>query len=132
MPREQRVNKPSGTPETSTVPKTTAERRGIRQERIPQGIVYMLTATILFAGSSALSKWLVATYPIGEMLFVRAAAALIGSGLVFLPANGLFVFRIQKLRDHPLPRVSHGRGQTFFVILFRLMPAATPVAVNFF
>ena len=69
-------------------------------ERIPLGIAYMLAATILFAGSSALSKWLVATYPIGEMLFVRAASALIGSSLVILPATGLSVFRTKRLRAH--------------------------------
>jgi drug/metabolite transporter (DMT)-like permease len=131
MPREQRVNKPSGTPETSTVQKTTAERRGIRQERIPQGIVYMLTATILFAGSSALSKWLVATYPIGEMLFVRAATALVGSSLVILPLTGLAVFRTKRLRDHMVRGISQSCAQTFLVVAFSLMPLASAVAINF-
>src|SRR5260221_693187 len=82
MPREQRVNKPSGTPETSTVPKTTAERRGIRQERIPQGIVYMLTATILFAGSSALSKWLLVTSP-GVDTFQTGSLFALGNAILF-------------------------------------------------
>ena len=131
MPREQRVNKPSGTPETSTVQKTTAERRGIRQERIPQGIIYMLTATVLFAGSSALSKWLVATYPIGEMLFVRAATALVGSSLVILPLTGLAVFRTKRLRDHMVRGISQSCAQTFLVVAFSLMPLASAVAINF-
>jgi drug/metabolite transporter (DMT)-like permease len=125
------VNKPSGTPETSTVQKTTAERRGIRQERIPQGIVYMLIATILFAGSSALSKWLVATYPIGEMLFVRAATALVGSSLVILPLTGLAVFRTKRLRDHMVRGISQSCAQTFLVVAFSLMPLASAVAINF-
>jgi drug/metabolite transporter (DMT)-like permease len=91
----------------------------------------MLVATVLFAGSSALSKWLVATYPIGEMLFVRAAAALIGSSLVILPATGLSVFRTKRLRDHLLRGISQSCAQTFLVIAFSLMPLASAVAINF-
>jgi drug/metabolite transporter (DMT)-like permease len=91
----------------------------------------MLIATILFAGSSALSKWLVATYPIGEMLFVRAASALIGSALVILPATGLSVFRTKRLRDHMLRGISQSSAQTFLVIAFSLMPLASAVAINF-
>jgi drug/metabolite transporter (DMT)-like permease len=102
-----------------------------RAERIPLGIAYMLVSTILFAGSSALSKWLVATYPIGEMLFMRAATALIGSSLVILPVVGLKVFRTKRLRDHLLRGVSQSCAQTFLVIAFSLMPLASAVAINF-
>src|SRR5260370_31942466 len=95
-------------------PRRAAEGKE-RAERIPLGIAYMLVATILFAGSSALSKWLVATYPIGEMLFVRAPAALVGSSLVILPPTGLGGFRTKRLRDHMLRRVSQSCRQTFLV-----------------
>jgi hypothetical protein len=88
----------------------------------------MLIATILFAGSSALSKWLVATYPIGEMLFVRAATALIGSSLVILPVTGLAVFRTKRLRDHMVRGISQSCAQTFLVVAFSLMPLASAVA----
>jgi drug/metabolite transporter (DMT)-like permease len=91
----------------------------------------MLIATILFAGSSALSKWLVATYPIGQMLFMRAAAALVGSSLVILPVTGLAVFRTERLRDHTLRSVSQACAQSFLVIAFSLMPLASAVAINF-
>jgi len=91
----------------------------------------MLIATILFAGSSALSKWLVATYPIGEMLFVRAATALIGSSLVILPVTRLAVFRTKRLRDHMVRGISQSCAQTFLIIAFSLMPLASAVAINF-
>ncbi len=119
---------------TSERPSHPSPRKGERRERserIPLAIAYMLVATILFAGSSALSKWLVATYPIGEMLFVRAAAALIGSSLVILPATGLSVFRTKRLRDHMLRGISQSCAQTFLVIAFSLMPLASAVAINF-
>jgi drug/metabolite transporter (DMT)-like permease len=103
----------------------------VRAERIPLGIAYMLIATALFAGSSALSKWLIATYPIGEMLFLRAATALVGSSLVILPATGLKVFRTKRLRDHMLRGVSQSCSQTFLVVAFSLMPLASAVAINF-
>src|SRR5262245_23496908 len=43
-----------------------ARERTARREHVPLGITYMVSATILFAASSAVSKWLVARYPIGE------------------------------------------------------------------
>jgi len=120
------VKEPSGAAD-----KITGERQGIRQERVPLAIVFMLVATILFAGSSALSKWLVAAYPIGEMLFVRAATALIGSSLVILPMTGLAVFRTKRLRDHMVRGISQSCAQTFLIIAFSLMPLASAVAINF-
>jgi drug/metabolite transporter (DMT)-like permease len=60
--------------DTSAAPKPP-----VREERIPLGIAYMLAATVLFAGSSAASKWLVASYPVGEVLFSRSATSLVGA-----------------------------------------------------
>jgi len=125
------VRQPDGAAEAGTACKTTDERRATRQDRIPLGIVYMLLATILFAGSSALSKWLVATYPIGEMLFARAATSLVGASIVILPVTGLAVFRTKRLRDHMMRGVSQSCAQTFLVIAFSLMPLASAVAINF-
>jgi hypothetical protein len=39
------------------------QKATIREERIPLGIAYMIASTVLFAGSSATSKWLVAGQP---------------------------------------------------------------------
>jgi len=117
--------------EKRTHPTTRAGEGRERTERIPLGIACMLTATILFAGSSALSKWLVATYPIGEMLFMRAVTSLVASSLVILPVTGFAVFRTRRLRDHMLRGVSQSCSQTFLVIAFSLMPLASAVAINF-
>jgi len=125
------VKKPNRTAETGASQKTAAEKRAIRQERIPLGILYMLIATIMFAGSSALSKWLVATYPIGEMLFVRAVTALAGVSLFILPRVGFAVFRTGRLRDHMVRGISQTCAQTFLIIAFSLMPLASAVAINF-
>lgn len=62
-----------------------------RQERVPLGILYMLGATVMSSAGSALSKWLVADYPIGEVLFTRSATSLIACSLFILPFTGLAV-----------------------------------------
>jgi drug/metabolite transporter (DMT)-like permease len=41
------------------------------------GIGFMLVAVFLFALSSAVGKWLVATYPVGEFLLIRSATTLL-------------------------------------------------------
>jgi drug/metabolite transporter (DMT)-like permease len=68
------------------------------------GIGYMLAAVFLFALSSAVGKWLVATYPVGEFLLIRSAATLLLLGpfmwragiaaFVNVPRPGLQIVRI--------------------------------------
>jgi drug/metabolite transporter (DMT)-like permease len=102
-----------------------------RREHIPLGILYMVAATIVFAASSATSKWLVARYPVGEVLFTRTAVALVACMLFILPQTGLAVFRTNRLRHHALRSLSQGFSQTFLLIAFSLMPLASAIAINF-
>jgi len=107
------------------------QKAPVREERIPLGIAYMIAATVLFAGSSATSKWLAATYPVGEVLFSRSATSLVGASLVILPYTGFAVFRTQRLRAHLMRGISQGSSQAFLLIAFSLMPLAGAVAINF-
>jgi drug/metabolite transporter (DMT)-like permease len=102
-----------------------------RQERIPLAIAYMIGATAMFAGSSAVSKLLVVDYPIGEVLFSRCAVGLICVAAFILPQTGLAVFRTKKLTSHLVRSVSQSCSQTFILIAFSLMPLASAVAINF-
>ena len=104
---------------------------GARREHVPLGILYMVGATIVFAASSAVSKWLVASYPIGEVLFTRTAVALVTCALFIMPQTGLAVFRTQRLPHHVMRSVSQGCSQTFLLIAFSLMPLAGAIAINF-
>jgi len=104
---------------------------GTRREHVPLGILYMVGATIVFAASSAVSKWLVASYPIGEVLFTRTAVALVTCALFIMPQTGLAVFRTQRLPHHVMRSVSQGCSQTFLLIAFSLMPLAGAIAINF-
>src|ERR1700758_2072857 len=119
-------------------PSPTSEATGViapaktaRREHVPLGILYMIGATVVFAVSSAVSKWLVASYSIGEVLFTRTAIALLTCALFILPHIGLAVFRTQRLRHHVLRSVSQGCSQMFLLIAFSLMPLAGATAINF-
>jgi drug/metabolite transporter (DMT)-like permease len=102
-----------------------------RADRVPLGILYMLIATVVFAGSSAISKWQVASYSFGEVLFWRSVSALVVCSLLILPRTGLSVFRTARLRDHAGRNLMQGTAQAFIVIAFSLMPLAGAVAINF-
>jgi drug/metabolite transporter (DMT)-like permease len=102
-----------------------------RADRIPLGILFMLGATIMFALSSALSKWQVADYSFVEVLFFRASASLgICAGLI-LPRTGLSVLRTRRLRDHFGRSATQATAQSLIIIAFGLMPLAGAVAINF-
>src|ERR1700688_1190783 len=102
-----------------------------RTDDVPRGIVLMIVATILFAGASAASKWLVGIYPVGETLFIRSLASLITGAAMILPVSGLSVFATQRPRDHILRGMSQSVSQLSLLLAFSLMPLAGAVAINF-
>jgi drug/metabolite transporter (DMT)-like permease len=108
-----------------------APARPDRQQRVPAAIGLMLGATFVFTCTSALSKWLIETYPIGEVLFSRVFVPLIGLAVIILPRTGLAVFHTKRFKGHLLRGVSQSTSQTFLLIAFSLMPLASAVAINF-
>lgn len=91
----------------------------------------MVLATVLFAASSAVSKWLVELYPTGEVLFTRTLVSLVACAAFILPRTGLAVYRTRRLRHHVARSVSQGVSQTSLMIAFSLMPLAGAIAINF-
>jgi drug/metabolite transporter (DMT)-like permease len=102
-----------------------------RTDDVPRGIVLMIVATILFAGASAASKWLVGIYPVGETLFIRSLASLITGAAMILPVSGLSVYATVRPRDHILRGMSQSISQLSLLLAFSLMPLAGAVAINF-
>ena len=107
------------------------QRAGLRVDRIPLGILFMLGATVMFALSSALSKWQVAEYSFVEVLFFRALASLVMCAILILPRTGIAVLRTRRLRDHFGRSVTQATAQSLIIIAFGLMPLAGAVAINF-
>ena len=113
---------------TSEAPSPPASKR---REHVPLGILYMVGATIVFSASSACSKWLVATYPVGEVLFTRSVVSLVACALFILPTTGIAVFRTGRLRHHVARSFSQFVSQSCLIIAFSLMPLAGAIAINF-
>src|SRR4051812_11330208 len=66
-----------------------------RREHIPLAIFSMIASGAVFNCANAGSKWLVATYPVGEVLFSRSLVALLTMAAFILPSAGWMVFRTQ-------------------------------------
>jgi drug/metabolite transporter (DMT)-like permease len=103
----------------------------VRHTNIPLAIFYMVASGAVFSGSNAASKWLVATYPVGEVLFARTLVGLLTLGAFILPVTGFAVYRTSRLRAHALRACSQVGSQTMLLIAFSLMPLAGAIAIMF-
>jgi drug/metabolite transporter (DMT)-like permease len=103
----------------------------VRRTHIPLAIFYMVASGAVFSGSNAASKWLIATYPIGEVLFARTLVGLLTLSAFILPVTGLAVYRTSRLRAHAMRACSQVGSQTMLLIAFSLMPLAGAIAIMF-
>ncbi len=101
------------------------------KDHVPRGILFMVLATMMFATASALTKWQVGLYPVGEVVFARSISSLLVCGAVMLPMTGLAVFATRRPRDHLARGLSQATSQTLFALAFTLMPLAGAVSINF-
>ena len=95
------------------------------------GILLMVGATVMYAASTAISKWQVTHYSFAEVLFIRSAVSLITCGLLILPWSGFIVFRTRRLRDHIGRAGTQTVAQSLILIALSLMPIAGAMAINF-
>jgi drug/metabolite transporter (DMT)-like permease len=112
-------------------PAATLAQPPNRREHVPLAIFYMVSAGAIFSGSSAASKWLVETYPVGEVLFTRAFISFVVLAALVLPSTGLAVFRTERPGAHAMRSVSQATSQTLLLIAFSMMPLASATAINF-
>lgn len=110
------------------MPATSATTRA---DHVPLGIVYMLGATVTFAISQALSKWLVADYSFMEVLLFRGLGSLAICALLILPQAGLAVFRTHRLGAHISRNAVQAVAQSLLMLALALMPLAGAIAINF-
>lgn len=116
---------------SATASTATDKSAAGRDNHVVRGIMFMIGATVMFAISNALSKWVVAIYPVGEVMFSRSLSSLIVCSTFMLPVTGLSVFATTRMRDHLARGLSQAISQTFTVLAFSLMPLAGAVAINF-
>lgn len=112
-------------------PKLEAAAARLRSDKVPLGILFMLGATVMFAGSTALSKWQVDTYSFVEVLLFRSLVSLIVCALLIMPRAGLHVFRTRHIGQHVGRSVTQTVAQSCILIALSLMPIAGAMAINF-
>jgi drug/metabolite transporter (DMT)-like permease len=115
----------------SAPPAATEPAAPIRRTQVPLGILFMIGATVMFACSNAATKWLVASYPVGEILFTRNFTSFISIALFLLPQAGFSIYRTRHLGAHVIRAVSQTASQTCIILAFSLMPLASAVAISF-
>lgn len=98
---------------------------------VTRGILYMIAATVAFAITHALSKWLVADYPVGQVMFSRSIVGFTICAAVLLPMFGPSVFATGRPGAHWMRGLSQSLSQTFSVLAFSMMPLAGAIAINF-
>ena len=98
---------------------------------VSRGILCMIIATVAFAMTHALSKWLVATYPVGQVMFSRSLVGFAACAAFLLPLHGTSVFATKIPAAHWMRGLSQSVSQTFSVLAFSLMPLAGAIAINF-
>ena len=102
-----------------------------RTDHVTLGILCMLGATVLFAGSSAVSKWQIERYSFIEIVFLRTFTSLLTCFVLLVPRTGLKVFRTERLGGHAVRNVTQAVAQCLIIIAFGLMPLAGAIAINF-
>lgn len=98
---------------------------------VSRGILCMIIATVAFAITHALSKWLVADYPVGQVMFSRSLVGFVACAAFLLPMHGTSVFATKIPAAHWMRGLSQSVSQTFSVLAFSLMPLAGAIAINF-
>jgi len=91
----------------------------------------MISAGAIFSFSSAASKYLAQTYPVGEVLFSRVLVSFLVFSAFALPTTGISVFRTRRPVAHVLRSMSQFTSQTLLLIAFTMMPLASATAINF-
>lgn len=110
----------------------TEDRRGIpTKDSIRAGIFFSIAAVFCFSISNALIKWLVARYPIGEVVFFRSFFSLFPALLVVASQGGWSSLRTHRLPGHLLRSVVQFASMVAVFIAFSMMPLADAVAITF-
>lgn len=100
-------------------------------DRPGRGIAYISLGVFVFATQDALVKWLVADYPVMQILLFRAVFALIPCAVVIARSGGVAALRTAR------PGLHAGRGALLLgslVLLFlayRRLPLADAIAISF-
>lgn len=96
-----------------------------------KGITFMLTSTLFMGLNNAVLKLLTAGLPVGQVMFMRAAAILPVIGLFAMMSGGLSAIRVRRWSAHSAHAVAMGLSAWFFILSVQHLPLAMAVAITF-
>jgi drug/metabolite transporter (DMT)-like permease len=100
-------------------------------EEVRRGILYAIASVFIFAVANAMVKWLVADYPVTEVVFFRCLFALLPCGVLIATHGGWITLRTRRLRDHALRAGTQFVSMMCIFTAFGMMPLADAVAIQF-
>lgn len=98
---------------------------------IRRGILYMVGAVFVFSVLNAAIKWMVASYPVPEVVFIRCLFALIPCFVLVAISGGLKVLRTRRLGWHVSRAMLQFVSMSCNFLAFSMMPLADAVAIGF-
>lgn len=101
------------------------------REESRRGIFYMIAAVFVFSAVNALVKWLVETYPLGEVIFFRCLFALAPALCLVAASGGVAVLRTSRLPEHAGRAFLQFLSMLSIFTAFGLMPLADAVGITF-
>ena len=96
-----------------------------------RGIACMVAGFALLTLNDAVLKWLTASYPTGQIVFMRSIFVMILVWLIALRFGGLRTLRVVNLRGQLVRAGTMTVATLLFVTSLRLMPLADAVAIAF-
>lgn len=112
--------------QTSTWFRTTGQRLATGR-----GIAFMLIGCACLTLNDAAMKWLIADYPVGEMLFFRGAAVALAVGLLLWRLGGAGGFRVANPKGQSFRALLMVTGSFLFVTGLKYLPLADAIAIAF-
>ena len=96
-----------------------------------KGIACMIAGAAFLTLNDGVMKWMTASYPIGEVIFIRSLFVLIPVALLAWRAGGLGGLRVHNIRGQAVRTVLTLASMGFFVTGLRHLPLAEAIALTF-
>jgi drug/metabolite transporter (DMT)-like permease len=104
---------------------------GTDSSAVGRGIACMLGGTVLLTLNDALVKWLVADYPVGEVLFFRGGVVVVGVAGVLWWRGGAGAFRVADPKGQAARALLVVASSFLFINGLRYLPLADAIAIAF-
>mgnify|MGYP006426929171 CR=1 FL=1 len=96
-----------------------------------KGIACMIGGVAILTLNDGVMKWMTASYPVGEIIFIRGLFVLMVVALFAWRAGGLGALRIHDVRGQAVRALFTIASTGFFVTSLRFLPMAESIAITF-